>query len=68
VRSPVSLADFRDFVSALEDNAVKITNRNFKGLSPLCDEFGFGDFAAALEERMQQRDHEIASLQCELLR
>jgi hypothetical protein len=32
-RSQVSLADFGEFVSELEDNAVTITNDNFKGLS-----------------------------------
>jgi hypothetical protein len=95
LRSQVSLADFGEFVSALEGNPVKITNDNIKGLSELCDEFGFVDLASAvsqfrdsddfkeaetvkdleagtrllaLEERMQQRDHEIASLQCALLR
>jgi hypothetical protein len=95
VRSQVSLADFGQFVSALEGNAVTITNDNFTGLSALCDEFRFGDLGAALsqfrdsddfkeaetipdsearkrlsalEEQMQQHDHEIASLQCELLR
>jgi hypothetical protein len=46
VRSPVSLADFGEFVSLLEGNAIAITNDNIKGLSALCDEsfrrFGFG--------------------------
>jgi hypothetical protein len=95
VRWEVSLADFREFVSALEGNAIKITNDNFKGLSALCDEFRFGDLSvalsqfrdsddskeaetrkdaearrrlSALEERVQQRHHQIASLQCELMR
>jgi hypothetical protein len=95
VRSPVSLACFGEFVSALEGNTIKITNDNFKGLSALCDEFRFRDLAAALsqfrdsndfkeaeaikdsearrrlsvlEERVQQRDSEIESLQLELLR
>jgi hypothetical protein len=95
VRSQVSVADFTEFVSALEGKAVKITNDNFRGLSALCAEFRFADLAAslsefrdvddlqdvetmedsearrrllALEEQMQQRDHEIVSLQCQLLR
>jgi hypothetical protein len=95
VRSLVSLTDIREFISAVEGNDVEITNDNFKGLSALCDEFGFGDLSAslsqfrfseafkdaetvkdsearrrlwALEERLQRREHEIASLQCEFLR
>jgi hypothetical protein len=95
VRSQVSLADFGEFVSALVGSAVKITNDNIKGLSPLCDEFRFVDLAAALsqfrdtadfkeaetvknlearqrlsalEERVQQRDNQIASLRRKLLR
>jgi hypothetical protein len=49
-RSQVSLADFVKFVSALEGNAVKITNDNFKGLSALCNEFLFADLAAVLSQ------------------
>jgi hypothetical protein len=48
VRAPVSVDDFRLFVSALEDKPVEVTNSNFGGLSLLCDEFGF----AALSERL----------------
>jgi hypothetical protein len=95
VKSPVSLSDFRQFLSLVKGTTVKITNNNFKGLSQLCDEFGFRDLVgrlsefrasddfkeqattedlearkriSALEERMQQRDDDVASLRCELLR
>jgi hypothetical protein len=99
VRSEISLRDFREFVSVIEGDALAIKNDNFKGLSQLCDEFGFRDLAeqvsqvresadlkeegtqedseawkhgsvearkrlSALEGRMQQRDKEIAVLQC----
>jgi hypothetical protein len=50
VQSQVSLTDFGEFVSALEGNAITITNDNFKGLSALCDEFGFGDLAALVSQ------------------
>jgi uncharacterized coiled-coil protein SlyX len=41
IQSGVSLEDFRDFVSALEDKLIKINDRNFPGLSQLSEEFGF---------------------------
>jgi hypothetical protein len=41
VDSRVSLEDFRDFVSALEDKPINIKDRNFPGLSQLSEEFGF---------------------------
>jgi hypothetical protein len=43
VKSPVSLSDFREFVSAVKGTTVKITNNNFKGLSLPCEEFRFRD-------------------------
>jgi hypothetical protein len=46
--SQVSLADFREFVSVLEDQTVTITNANFRGLSRLCDEFRFRDLSGQL--------------------
>jgi hypothetical protein len=42
VTSPVSVAHFRLFISPLEDNAVIITEENFRGLWLLCEEFSFG--------------------------
>jgi hypothetical protein len=50
IKSPVTLPHFREFVSALEGNAVEITDTNFTGLQRLCEEFGFSDFAAKLSE------------------
>jgi hypothetical protein len=41
VQSGVSLEDFRDFLSALEDKPININDRNFPGLSQLSEEFGF---------------------------
>jgi hypothetical protein len=50
LKSSVTLSIFREFVSAFEGNAVKITNTNFAGLQQLCEEFGFHEFAAKLSE------------------
>jgi hypothetical protein len=44
----VSIDDFHQFVSLLENQDVEVTNANFGGLSLLCDEFRF----AALSERL----------------
>jgi hypothetical protein len=41
VQSGVSLEDFQDFVSALEDKPININDRSFPGLSQLSEEFGF---------------------------
>jgi hypothetical protein len=41
VQSEVSLEDFQDFVSALEDKPINIKDRKFPGLSQLSEEFGF---------------------------
>jgi hypothetical protein len=48
VRAPVSVAEFRLFVSALKSEDVVVTNANFSGLSLLCDEFRF----ESLSERL----------------
>jgi hypothetical protein len=48
VKSQVSLPDFRDFISALEDKPVTINNDNFRGLSQLGNEFHFRDLTAQL--------------------
>jgi hypothetical protein len=50
VQSPVSLSIFREFLSALEGKAVKITDTNFRELEWLCEEFGFDEFAAKLSK------------------
>jgi hypothetical protein len=41
VESGVSLEDFRDFVTALEDKPIDIKDRKFPGLSQLSEGFGF---------------------------
>jgi TPR repeat protein len=53
VLAPVSVADFRQFVSALKDKKVEVTNANFNGLSLLSDEFGF----VGLSERLSAFRH-----------
>jgi uncharacterized coiled-coil protein SlyX len=50
VQSPVSLSIFRDFISALEGNSIKITDTNFTELHQLCKEFGFTELAAKISE------------------
>ena len=42
--SAISIEVFREFVSALEDKELSITNANFPYLSLLCEEFGFSAF------------------------
>jgi hypothetical protein len=41
VQSRVSLHDFQDFATALEDKPMNIKDRNFLGLSQLSEGFGF---------------------------
>jgi archaellum component FlaC len=50
VQSRVSLSIFRDFLSALEGNAIEITDTNFIGLKRLCEEFVFSELGAKLSE------------------
>jgi hypothetical protein len=50
LKSSVSVADFRRFVSALEGDVVGITKENVGGLSLLCDELGFEELAVKLSE------------------
>jgi hypothetical protein len=47
-KSGVSLAEFREFVSALEGSTLTITKDNISVLSQLCDEFRFQDLSAHL--------------------
>jgi hypothetical protein len=56
VRSLSSLGDFRDFVSALEGVEVTIKNTNFRALSRLSEEFGFGDLTSRLSEFRNSSD------------
>jgi hypothetical protein len=48
VRSVVSADVFRLFRSAVEGEVIEITNANIKGLSVVCDEFGFGSISQRL--------------------
>jgi hypothetical protein len=50
VRASVPLSLFRDFVAALEGEAIQITNGTVGGLSLLCAEFGFQALTAKLSE------------------
>jgi hypothetical protein len=61
--SSVSVADFRQFVSAMDGGAVAIMNENISGLSLLCDEFGFAGLAAELLEfRRSAAFKEVATM------
>jgi hypothetical protein len=50
VQSLVSLSIFWEFLSALEGNAINITNPNLTELDQLCDEFDFSELPAKLSE------------------
>jgi uncharacterized coiled-coil protein SlyX len=50
LRSTIPLTLFRQFVSAVEGNAIEITSANFSGLAQLCEEFGFEELRAKLSE------------------
>jgi hypothetical protein len=50
VESPFSLSIFREFLSALEGNAINITDTNYTELQRLCNKFGFTEVAAKLSE------------------
>jgi hypothetical protein len=61
VRAPVSVEDFRQFVSALEDQDVEVTNANFGGLSLLSDEFRFESLSERLSAFRQSADFKEVS-------
>jgi hypothetical protein len=48
VRSPVSVDDFHQFVWALENKDIEVTNVNVGGLSLMSDEFGFVGLTSGL--------------------
>jgi FtsZ-binding cell division protein ZapB len=50
VQSSVFISVFGEFVSALEENVINITNTNFTEFHRLCDEFAFSEIAAKLSE------------------
>jgi hypothetical protein len=60
VQSPVSLSIFREFLSALEGNAINITDANYTELERLCNEFGFTEVAAQLSEFRPSMDFKEA--------
>jgi hypothetical protein len=60
VQSRVSLGAFQDFVAALEDKPVTITNDNLSGLSRLCDEFRFRDLGTRLSQFRPQETRTIS--------
>jgi archaellum component FlaC len=60
VQSPVSLSIFREFISALEGNTIKITDTNFTELTQLSEEFGFSELATKLSEFRPSMDFKEA--------
>jgi hypothetical protein len=56
LKSRVSGSDFREFVSALDDMTVKVTNNNVNGLLQLSEEFRFRDLAAQLSQFRSSKD------------
>jgi hypothetical protein len=58
LKSRVSVNDFREFVSALEDRTVKVTKDNFRGLLHLSEEFRFRALAAHLSQFRASADFE----------
>jgi hypothetical protein len=45
-----SFSIFREFISALEDNGINLTDTNFTEFDLLCDEFDFTELAGKLSE------------------
>jgi chromosome segregation ATPase len=60
LQSSVSLSIFREFISALEGNAINITDTNFTELQRLCDEFSFQELSAKLSEFRSSMDFKEA--------
>jgi hypothetical protein len=56
VQSSVSLFNFREFISALQGNAINITSTNFTELDRLCKEFDFSELAAKLSKFSQRSE------------
>jgi hypothetical protein len=53
VQSEVSLADFQDFISALEAKSIRINDTNLPGLRQLSEEFGFQVFLMKISNRQR---------------
>jgi hypothetical protein len=66
LQSSVSLSIFREFLSALEGNAVNITTTNFTSLHQLCKEFSFPELTSKLstfsESSKDSQNQQIGSL------
>jgi hypothetical protein len=56
VQSSLSLSIFREFLSALEGNAINITDGNFTEFHWLCEQFGFSELAAKLSDFRSSMD------------
>jgi hypothetical protein len=48
VRSPVSVDVFRQFLEAIQDRTIEVTDQNISSLVQLCEEFGFRSLSAKL--------------------
>jgi hypothetical protein len=57
----ISLSDLGEFVSALDGKPVRISNSNFRGLSHLCDRFGFRALATQISEFRASEDFKKAT-------
>jgi hypothetical protein len=60
VQSSVSLSIFREFLSALEGNAIKITATSFTEFHRLCEEFSFSELGTKLSEFSPSMDFKEA--------
>jgi hypothetical protein len=65
VQSSVSLSIFQEFISALEGNAINITDTNFRELQRLCEEIDFTEIAAKLSEFRPSMDFKEAEAETE---
>jgi TolA-binding protein len=57
LKSKVPVSEFQELVSALEGTAVKVTNKNFRALSLLCEEFRFRDLSVSLSRFRESGDY-----------
>jgi hypothetical protein len=63
LQSNVAEDILRMFVSAIEGEALKLTNENIEGLSALCDEFQFESFSHRLESFKNTPDYRLSLLE-----
>jgi hypothetical protein len=57
--SKVPLDVFRQFIEAIEGEAIKVTNQDFSSLTQLCDEFGFETLPTSKILRTQRLEAEF---------